>query len=110
MQPLLCTYKGLDLSLCCCTGERLSSIATGSDFVLNGVDWKTSRRPGGNNIASVKEDFIFLKKGNVCIYTKQKFCHIGGPLHDAIQDPILLLHDFSVQRTSTTIPTCVRKS
>ena len=59
---LLCTYKELDLSPCSCSGERLSSIATCTDFVLNGLDWKSSCRPEGNNTAWVKKDFIFLKK------------------------------------------------
>ena len=64
---LLCTYKGLDLSPCSCTGERHSSMATGTDFVLNGVDWKSSRYPEENNIVLVMQAVGLLKKANVYI-------------------------------------------
>ena len=73
MKSKISEMQESDLSPCSCTGERLSSIATGTDLVLNGVDWKSSRRPEGNNTASVKQDFIFLKKGNVSLGLKTTY-------------------------------------
>ena len=51
---VLTISKELDLSPCSCTGERFSSTATGTDFVLNGVDCKSSRRLEENNTVLVK--------------------------------------------------------